>query len=64
MVILPPFPEVGCQIFLEIRNPWGKVMERSGLTFEHFWFGNGLKSPHNLFIIFLLILRVITALSR
>ena len=26
----------GCQIFLEIRNPWGKVMERSGLTFEHF----------------------------
>ena len=31
-----PLPEVGCQIFLEIRNPWGKVMERSGLTFEHF----------------------------
>ena len=29
-------PEVGCQIFLEIRNPWGKVMERSGLIFEHF----------------------------
>ena len=23
-------PKVGCQIFLEIRNPWGKVMERSG----------------------------------
>ena len=21
---------------LEIQNPWGKVMERSGLTFEHF----------------------------
>ena len=35
-VFLPPFPEVGCQIFLEIRNPWGKVMERSGLAFEHF----------------------------
>ena len=35
-VFLPPLPEVGCQIFLEIRNPWGKVMERSGLTFEHF----------------------------
>ena len=30
-----PLPEVGCPIFLEIRNPWGKVMERSGLTFEH-----------------------------
>ena len=35
-VFLPPLPEVGCQIFLEIRNPWGKVMESSGLTFEHF----------------------------
>ena len=35
-VFLPPLTEVGCPIFLEIRNPWGKVMERSGLTFEHF----------------------------
>ena len=35
-VFLPPLPKVGCPIFLEIRNPWGKVMERSGLTFEHF----------------------------
>ena len=35
-VSLPPFPEVGCPIFLEIRNPLGKVMERSGLTFGHF----------------------------
>ena len=34
--LLLPLPEVGCQIFLEIWNPWGKVMERSGLTFEHF----------------------------
>ena len=33
---LPPLPKVGCPIFLEIQNPWGKVMERSGLTFEHF----------------------------
>ena len=32
-VFLPPLPEVGCPIFLEIRNPWGKVMGRSGLTF-------------------------------
>ena len=30
------FAEVGCQIFLEIQDPWGKVMERSGLAFEHF----------------------------
>ena len=35
-VFLPPFPAVRCPIFLEIRNPWGKVMERSGLLFEHF----------------------------
>ena len=35
-VFLPPLPKVGCPIFLEIQNPWGKVMERSGLTFEHF----------------------------
>ena len=32
-----PLLEVGCPIFLEIRNPWGKVMERSGLRFEHFF---------------------------
>ena len=28
--------EVGCLIVLEIRNPWGKVMERRRLTFENF----------------------------
>ena len=36
-VFLPPLPEVGCPIFLEIWNPWGKVMERSGLKFEIFF---------------------------
>ena len=35
-VFLPPLLEVGCPIFLEIQNPWGKVMERSGLRYEHF----------------------------
>ena len=35
-VFLPPLSEVGCPIFLEIQNPWGKVMERSGLKYEHF----------------------------
>ena len=35
-VFLPPLAKVGCPILLEIRNPWGKVMERSGLAFEHF----------------------------
>ena len=37
-VFLPPLPEVGCPIILEIRNPWGKVMERSGLRYQHFCF--------------------------
>ena len=45
-VFLPPLSEVGCPIFLEIRNPWGKVMERSGLRFEIFLFGSGLKLPN------------------
>ena len=35
-VFLPPLPEVGCPIFLEIRNPCRKVMERSGLRYELF----------------------------
>ena len=35
-VFLPPLPEVGCPIFLEIQNPWGKVVEKSGLIFDHF----------------------------
>ena len=35
-VFLPPLPKVGCPKFLETLNPWGKVMERSGLRFEHF----------------------------
>ena len=36
-VFLPPLPEVGCLIFLEIRNPWGKVMEISGIRFNFFF---------------------------
>ena len=35
-VFLLPLPEVGCPIFLQIWNPWGEVMERSGLSYEHF----------------------------
>ena len=35
-VFLPPLPDVRCPIFLEIRNSWGKVIERSGLRYEHF----------------------------
>ena len=33
-VFLPPLPKVRCPIFLEIQNPWGKVMERSGLRIK------------------------------
>ena len=36
-VFLPPLPKVRCPIFLEIQNPWGKTMERSGLRYEHFF---------------------------
>ena len=36
-VFLPPLPKFGCPIFLEIRNPLGKVMERTGLIFELFF---------------------------
>ena len=35
-VFLPPFPKVGCLKFLEIWNPWGKIMQKSGLRFEDF----------------------------
>ena len=34
-VFLPPLPEVGYQIFLELWNPWEKGMKRSGLRLEH-----------------------------
>ena len=30
--LFPPLPEFGYLIFLEIWNPWGKVMERSYLV--------------------------------
>ena len=29
-------PKVGCPIFLDIRNSWGKSNGKSGLTFENF----------------------------
>ena len=32
----PPLPEVQCPNFLDIQNPLGEIMERSGLRFEHF----------------------------
>ena len=44
-VFLPPLPEVGCPISLEIWNPWGKVMERSEHKIWTFLFENCLKSP-------------------
>ena len=51
-VFLPPLPEVGCPIFLEIRNPWGKVMEKSGLTFEHFvWKWSKIAAQKKFFVV-------------
>ena len=32
----PHFPKSDVK-FLEIQNPWGKVLERSGLRIEHFF---------------------------
>ena len=36
-IFLPPLCKVRCTTFLEIRNPWGKVLEIRGLRFEHFY---------------------------
>ena len=36
--LFAPTSQIRCPIFLEIRNHWGKVKERSGLTFEQFVF--------------------------
>ena len=33
-LFLPPLPEVQCANFLEFWNPWGKVIERSGLRLK------------------------------
>ena len=44
-VFLPPHSEVGCPIFLEIQNPLGKIMEISGLRFEHFILEMFLNTP-------------------
>ena len=35
-IFLPQLPEVGCPNLLDIRNPWWKVLETSGLRFENF----------------------------
>ena len=35
-VFLLSLSEVQCPNFLDIRNPWGKVMERNGLRFKQF----------------------------
>ena len=37
-IFLPQLPEVGYPIFLEIWNPWEKIMEGSRLGFEIFVF--------------------------
>ena len=37
-VFLPTLPKVKCPSLLDFQNPSGKVMQRSGLRFEHFCF--------------------------
>ena len=44
-VFLPPLPAVGCPIFLEIRNPWGKSNGNKWSQIKTFLFENCLKSP-------------------
>ena len=61
--LFAPTSRCGCPIFLEIRNPLGKVMERSGLIFEKFCL-KIVKNCRSKKSFFLLILRVITDLSR
>ena len=63
-VFLPPFPEVACPIFLEIRNAWGKVMERSGLRFDPFLFESclNLQRKKSLFCILVFLVQLETML--
>ena len=35
-IFLPPLPNVRCQKFIEILNPWGKVVQQSSLRFKFF----------------------------
>ena len=44
-VFLPPLPEVGCPIFLEIRNPWGKSNGKKWSQIWTFLFESCLKLP-------------------
>ena len=43
-VFLPPLPEIGCPIFLEIRNPWGNSNGKKWSQIRTFLFENCLKS--------------------
>ena len=43
-VFLPPLPKVGCTIFLEIQNHWGKSNGKKWSNMWTFLFGSGLKS--------------------
>ena len=64
-VFMPPLPKIGCPKLLEIRNPWGKENEISGLRCEHFCFKNGLKLPRQKKFFFLQIfLHLFTPFKR
>ena len=56
-VFLPPLPKVGCPNFLEIWNPWGKVIKRNGLRLKkNFFLIKGVKLPQFFFLFFFSIL--------
>jgi hypothetical protein len=44
-VFLPPLLKVGCPIFLEIWNPWGKSNGKKWSQIGTFFFRSGIKSP-------------------
>ena len=49
---MPPLPEVRGPKILESWNPWGKVLERSGLRSEISILRSCLKLPHNFLLLF------------
>ena len=61
-VLLAPCPKIQYANFLNIWNPWGKIMERSCLGFEKFLFKNGVKSPRQKKVFFFLRIFVICSL--
>ena len=50
--LVEPLPEVQSPNFLEIQNPWGKILETNGLRFEKITLIKGVKLPRNFCLLF------------